>query len=85
MDDTGIYLLEAYDRGVTDMTDGASAVVAGLRGDYEVRLLGVVVVPMDEAVLCLIDASEAAAQAAADRLGPGSRLLRVTWAPGDAA
>jgi len=85
---TAVYLLEAY--AAPDGTQPASA--DGLRAEIEsqdgARVIGLLGVPVDEAILCLVAAdtpdAEAAVVALAARYGPAARLLRVSWAPSTA-
>jgi len=86
MEPAVVYLLEAY--GVADRAGVVS--VDSLRADIEGRaglqVIGLVDVPADEAILCLLAAdgpgSAAAIRELADRYGAGARLLEVSWAPG---
>jgi hypothetical protein len=84
--DPAIYLLEAY-RSSTGPEPGlAERLRAALGEAAGIRVLGLMEVPLDEAVLCLVAAETAAAvaaiQAIAGGYGSNARLLEVSWAPG---
>ena len=84
----GIYLLEAYAAPSGEGPASAEELRAELESHEGLRVIGLLVVPVDEAVLCLVSTefagSEAAVMEVADRYGPAGRLLRVSWAPADA-
>jgi hypothetical protein len=80
-----IFLLEAY----AVREDAGPVLLDQLRAEIEshagVRVIGLVGVPDDEAVLCLVAADSAEGEVGiveiAERHGPSARLLRVSWAP----
>jgi hypothetical protein len=84
-DRTAIYLLEAYAAPAGVGPASADALRAEIEAHDGVRVIGLLGVPVDEAILCLVAAESPAAEAAvaalADRYGPAARLLRVSWAP----
>ena len=81
-----IYLLEAYAGAAGVGQPSADDLRAEIEGHDGVRVLGLVGVPADEAILCLVAADsadgEAGVLALADRYGAAARLLRVSWVPG---
>jgi hypothetical protein len=84
-DRPAIYLLEAYAStgvGSALSPDGLRAEILSRDG---ARIIGMLGVPVDEAILCLVAAdtpeAEAAVVALAERYGPAARLLRVSWVP----
>jgi hypothetical protein len=80
-----VYLLEAYAAPDGEHAASADDLRREIEGLDGVRVIGLLVVPVDEAILCLVTAdsseSEAAVLEVADRYGPAARLLRVSWAP----
>jgi hypothetical protein len=83
-----VYLLEAYATGDGREPVSAEALRADIEGRAGLRIIGLAVVPVDEAILCLLYAdapdAEPAVRAVADRYGAAARLLRVDWSPGPA-
>jgi hypothetical protein len=81
-----VYLLEAYATGVASEPAPADALRAEIEARDGLRIIGFVVVPADEAILCLLSAdgpgSAGVVREIADRYGAGARLLEVSWAPG---
>ena len=81
---SAIYLLEA-DAAPGGGPVSADALRLELAAHPDLWVIGLVDVPVDEAVLCLVGASSEAGEAAvgdlARRYGPAARLLRVAWAP----
>ena len=86
MSDPGaIYLLEAYATASGRRPASAEELRAEVESHDGLRVIGLLFVPVDEAVLCLVAAdsgdSETAVREIAERYGPAGRLLRVSWAP----
>ena len=81
-----IYLLEAYRSSTSEGPATLDDLRAALDGSVGIRVLGMLDVPIDEAVLCLVAAETASAAASireiAGRLGSTARLLEVSWSPG---
>lgn len=81
-----VYLLEAYATGAASEPTPADGLRAEIEARDGLRIIGFVVVPADEAILCLLSAdgpgSAAVVREIADRYGAGARLLEVSWAPG---
>ena len=85
-DQAAIYLLEAYRSSALDASGLADRLRSALAGSDGVRVLGLLEVPVDEAVLCLVAAESAAGTTAIRELvrayGSNARLLEVRWDPG---
>ena len=78
-----VFLIEAYVAPASSDGDPVGEILAAIRAEPDVRLLGTVVIPDDEAMLCLVEApSEAAAEAVARRFGKDAiRHVAVRWLP----
>ena len=78
-----VFLLEAYVAAGSSDVDPVGQVRAALLEDPALRLVGTVVIPDDEAMLCLVEApDEDAAEALLARLGTYAiRVVEVRWVP----
>jgi hypothetical protein len=78
-----VFLLEAYVAPGTSDVDPVGQVLAAIRKDPALHLLGTVLIPGDEAMLCLIEApGDAAAESLLRRLGHDAiRVVEVRWVP----
>jgi hypothetical protein len=78
-----VFLLEAYVAPAATEGDPVGEILAAIRAEPDVEVLGTVVIPDDEAMLCLIEApSEAAAEAVVTRVGRDAiRLVEARWLP----
>jgi len=78
-----VFLLEAYVAPAATDGDPVGEILAAIRMEPDVTVLGTVVIPDDEAMLCLIEApSGASAEAVARRVGRDAiRFVAVDWLP----
>ena len=77
-----MFLLEAYVPAASADGDPGGDVVAAIRASGGVRLVGTVVIPRDESVLCLIEAASEDAEALVARIGRDAiRVVEVSWLP----
>ena len=78
-----VFLLEVYVAAGTSEADPVRQVLAAIREDSALRLLGTVLIPDDEAMLCLVEApGEEAAESLLRRLGHDAiRVVEVRWVP----
>ena len=82
-DARAVFLLEAYVAPAASDRDPVGEILAAIRAEPAVRLLGSVVIPDDETMLCLIEARSAQdADAVSARVGRDAiRVVEVTWVP----
>ena len=77
-----MFLFEAYVPAASADGDPVGEVVAAIRASGGVRLVGTVVIPRDESVLCLIEAASEDAEALVARIGRDAiRVVEVSWLP----
>jgi len=78
-----VFLLEAYVAPAASDRDPVGAILGAIRADESVHLLGSVVIPDDETMLCLLEAQSAEDVAAvAERVGRDAiRVVAVRWVP----
>ena len=78
-----VFLLEAYVAASSTSGDPVGEILAVIRAEPDVEVLGTVVIPDDEAMLCLIEApSQASAEAVVQRVGRDAiRFVEVRWLP----
>ena len=78
-----VFLLEVYVAAGASEADPVSQVLAAIREDPALRPLGTVLIPDDEAMLCLVEApGEDAAESLLHRLGHAAiRVVEVRWVP----
>jgi len=78
-----VFLLEAYASSAG--RPSADELRAAIEAGAGLRVIGLLDIPTDEAVLCLVaaesDAGISAITALAEGRGPTARLLRVSWTP----
>ena len=80
-----VFLLEGYVPAATADGDPVGEVLAAIRASGGVRLVGTVVIPRDESMLCVIEAAADDAEALAARLGRAAiRVVEVDWMPAPA-
>jgi hypothetical protein len=77
-----VFLLEAYVPAAATDGDPVGEVLAAIRATPDVRLVGTVVIPRDETMLCLIEAAADDAEMLVARIGRDAiRVVEVTWVP----
>jgi len=77
-----VFLLEAYVPAAAADGDPVGEVLAAIRAMPDVRLVGTVVIPRDESLLCLIEAAAGDAESLVARIGRDAiRVVEVSWEP----
>lgn len=77
-----MFLLEAYVPAAAAEGDPVGEVLAAIRAAPGVRLVGTVVIPRDESLLCLIEAGAGEAETLVARIGRDAiRVVEVSWEP----
>jgi hypothetical protein len=77
-----MFLLEAYVPAAATDGDPVGEVLAAIRATPDVRLVGTVVIPRDESMLCLIEAAAEDAELLVARIGRDAiRVVEVSWEP----
>ena len=79
-----VFLREAYVATGAPDEDPVAAMLSAIRSEAGVGVLGTVVIPADESLLCLIEApSREAVDAIVGRIGRDAiRVVEVRWRPG---